>query len=334
MSYDRDMVLEELNDGRLFTLSTGRTVEAELVEEDDKQAVLKYELIDDDTYNGVFFSQEDIQYQYDQFKKMEFDVSHGLDHSRESLDQIGDIVDMELKKDGAKLRCFITSRWLKGSYKQDQAHILRKQGKMKYISGGWSGKITFNEEKGRFEIKQPVLREVSSTPTPAKRDAKVQEALDFILSLNHSPKDIEMEDNVMTEKDQEIKPSPEGKGVSEQENKLATLESEYKAQIEAIKTERAEMKARNDADIRAGLIGRAKELGLSEEQFKDVPNAAIETALKVAKEMQVKLLQEREPENQFGGEGNAGLKDGSVEMALHLEKTVFNWGKLDEEATL
>jgi len=155
---------------------------------------------------------------------------------------------------------------------------------------------------------------------PAKQDAKAKEVLQ---SLNHSPNG-NMEDKIMSET-QATEPSPEGKEVSEQVAKLTALENEYKAGIAAMNAERAAIKAKTDAEIRNGLIGRAKELGLSEEVFANASNDAIEVSLKAAKEMQVKLLREREPANQFGGEGNAGLVDGSPEMIDFVAKEYFGF---------
>jgi hypothetical protein len=286
----------------------------------------------------VYFGKDAIRHQYDQFQKKEFEVSHGMDHSRKSLDQLGEVIDMTLREDGEKLRCYVISKWLKGTDNQNQAHILREQGRMKYISGGWSGMITFNREEGRFEIIKPVLREVSSTPTPAKRDAKVQNALEVILSLTQTP----MEESIM-EKDetQEIEPSPEGEEVVEQNAELTALKKEMQAEIEKTKLVRTEFEqAKTDMQAelanqkRASLLERAKEIGLSEAtvtSFKDNTPEEIEMALKVATEVRMGVLSDRDPTIQLGGEDGAALVDGSPEMIAKLEKEFFDWGDLDDE---
>lgn len=166
--------------------------------------------------------------------------------------------------------------------------------------------------------------------------------MEILNSLTHSPNnknegeqdDIEMsqEDKDMSDENQEIEPSDEGKEVSETSAKLAALETEYKAKIEAVDTFIAEKKAMADAEHRVGLLERAKELGLSEELFKDSTNDAIDLALKAAKETQVSELQKREPVNPLGGEGDTKLADGSPEMIELLEKKYFDWGDIPNKA--
>jgi hypothetical protein len=274
------------------------------------------------TYNMFNFSEENLNFMVKEFHQDKNGVvSHGLDHSWKTLEQLGKAYDLVKEGKGKSAKVYAYCELFKETEAQKQAHILFKQGLLKFVSGGWfPTKYKWNEETNTIDIENPKLREISSTPMPAKQDAKQKEILQ---SLNHSPID-NMEDKIMSNENPE-KPSPEGKEVSEQVAKLTALENEYKAGIAAMNAERTAMKAKTDADVRTGLIGRAKELGLSEEVFKDASNDAIEVSLKAAKEMQVKLLREREPVAQFGGEGNAGFVDGSPEMIDFVAKEFYGF---------
>lgn len=308
----------------IIRLSTGRANTVELVEDNDESETykIKFELMDVGTYNMFNFSEENLNFMVKEFHQDKNGVvSHGLDHSWKTLEQLGKAYDLVKEGKGKSAKVYAYCELFKETEAQKQAHILFKQGLLKFVSGGWfPTKYKWNEETNTIDIENPKLREISSTPMPAKQDAKQKEILQ---SLNHSPID-NMEDKIMSNENPE-KPSPEGKEVSEQVAKLTALENEYKAGIAAMNAERAAIKAKTDAEIRTGLIGRAKELGLSEEVFKDASNDAIEVSLKAAKEMQVKLLREREPVAQFGGEGNAGFVDGSPEMIDFVAKEFYGF---------
>ena len=326
-------MIDELNETGMFTLSTGRKIEVELIEDKGDHTLMKFELIDNDTYNGVYFSKEAIEYQYEQFQKKEFTVSHGMDHSRKTLDQLGEVVEMKLEyegKDNSKVRCFIISKIYKETKAQEQAHILLDQGLLNYISGGWSGRIIFDFEIGRFEIQKPLFRESSSTPTPAKRDATVQNVLDVILSLTQAP---DLEDDIMSEEpveEQVIEPSEEGEEI-EQSAELKTLKEEMQAEVKRTKELNDKIVAERTENKKAELMKRAKELGLSEELFTDSTPKEMELALTAAKELQVSELAKREPEFQLGGEDGSALQDGSPEMIAELEKKYYDWGDLGDE---
>lgn len=337
--HNPEEMLDELNKEGMFTLSTGRKIPVELVEENDDHTLMKFELIDNETYNGVYFSKEAIEHQHAEFHKREFTVSHGMDHSRKTLEQLGEVTDMTLKYEGKdKVRAFITSKIYKETDAQQQAHILLGQELLNYISGGWSGKFAYDFDKSRFEIVKPLFRESSSTPTPAKRDATVQNALDVILSLTES---INLEESNMSDKEetQEItEPSQEGEEVVEQDAELTTLKKEMKAELDAMKAQTEEYK-KATADVKANLeqsqkvslLERAKELGLPEEQFEGKTSEEIKFALEVANKVKMETLRERDPSIVFGGEGNVGLVDGSDEMVAKLEKEFFDWGDLEDD---
>jgi hypothetical protein len=324
---------KELFDDGIIRLSTGRASSIELVEDSDDSDTytIKFELMDVGTYNMFNFSYENLQFMVKDYEKDSIGVvSHGLDHSWKTLEQLGKVSDLELVGKGKSAKVIATSELFKETEAQKQAHILFRQGLLKFVSGGWfpTG-MSWNEESNTIDLTDPKLREISSTPMPAKQDAK---ALEVLNSLNHSPKPITKKEDKPMENENPTEPSPEGKEVSEQVAKLTALETEHRAELEAIRKERAEMKATADNERRVSLLERAAELGLSEELFKEQSNDAIEVSLKAAKEMQVKLLKEREPVTHFGGEGSAGLSDGSPEMVNLLEKQFFGGFLYDEEA--
>jgi len=314
-------------DGEMIRLSTGKANTIELVEDNDELPTykIKFELMDVGTYNMFNFNEKNLDFMVKEFNEDNNGVvSHGLDHSWKTLEQLGRVYEVVKEGTGKSSKVFALSELYKETEAQKQAHILFKQGLLKFVSGGWfPEKYVWNDETNSIDITNPKLREISSTPMPAKQDAKQKEILQ---SLNHSP----MEESDMTEEiENKEKPSSEGMEVSEHEAKLAALENEYKAKLAEADEMVTAMKAKADADLRVSLTQRAVELGLSEELFKDSTNDAMELALKAAKEVQVSELQKREPENQFGGEGNTTLKDGSPEMIALLEKEYLDWGDID-----
>jgi hypothetical protein len=190
---------------------------------------------------------------------------------------------------------------------QKEALILFGQGLLNYISGGWKGKIAFNEDKGRFEIKQPVLLEISSTPVPAKKDAKVKEILN---SLNQAP--IEMEDIGMSDEQQTQSQEPPAQGASEKENpKFSLLEAE-------VATVKATLKAQADkveASEREALIAKGvTELGLTAEAFKGMSSQEIKSSLSVANMAVMAALKDKEPTIGLGA-GAIKEKEGTPEAA-------------------
>lgn len=333
---------QEMSDD-LIHLSMDKPSKIELVEDNSELSTykIKFELIDIGEYNKFDFTSETLDYMVKAFAEDDVEVvSHGLDHSVKTLEQLGRVYDVQRVEENGKSKVVVFSELFKETEAQKQAHILFRQGLLNFVSGGWKPKsFIWNDEKNNITIVEPKLKEVSSTPVPAKRDAK---ALEILNSLTHSPNnenegeqdDIEMtqEDKDMSDENPEIEPSDEGKEVSETSAKLAALETEYKAKIEAVDTFIAEKKAKADAEHRVGLLERAKELGLSEELFKDSTNDAIDLALKAAKETQVSELQKREPVNPLGGEGDTKLADGSPEMIELLEKKYFDWGDIPNKA--
>ena len=320
-----DDINEKLK-AQVIRLSTGRASSIELVEDIDESATykIKFELMDVGTYNMFNFNEENLKFMVDEFNADKNGVvSHGLDHSWNTLDQIGKVFELQLEGTGKKTKVFALSELYKETPNQLQAYTLFKQGLLKFVSGGWFPEsYAWNDETDSIDITNPKLREISSTPMPAKQDAKQKEILQ---SLNHSP----MEESGMTEEiETEITPSGEGLEVSEHEAKLATLEKAYIAKLAEADTMVAEMKAKADADVRVSLVQRAVELGLSEELYKDCTNKEFEFALKAAKEVQVSELQKREPENQFGGEGNGQtFADGSPEMIDFVAETYYGFPK-------
>ena len=325
--------MPELN-GEMIRLSMDRPSVIELVEDNAESDTykIKFELMDVGTYNMFNFNEENLDFMVKEFEQDGNGVvSHGLDHSWKTLEQLGKVFKIVKEGEGKNAKVFAFSELYKETDAQKQAHILFKQGLLKFVSGGWfPSSYKWNEETETIDITNPKLREISSTPMPAKQDAKAREVLQ---SLNHSPKienkekneiDLSKEDTIMSEETQ-TEPSTEGQEVSEQVAKLTALQNEYKASIEANNKFMAEMKAKADADHRISLMERAKELGLSAETFTDVSNDAIEVSLKVAKEVQVSELQKREPVNLFGGEGHAQFADGSPEMVDYVAKTFYGF---------
>lgn len=334
---DKDDIMNTLgNDG--IRLSTGKATHVELVEDDEEKPTykIKFELMDVGVYNIVHFTEENLKFMVSEFNRDKNGVVfHGLDHSWDTLDQIGKIYELQLEGKGKRTKVFALSELYKETPAQIHSHTLFKQGLLKFVSGTWfPTKYSWNEKENHIDIEEPKLREMSSTPMPAKEDAKQKEILN---SLNHAPN---MEESNMTEDNQDNnEPSREGEDVVEQSAELTALKKEMQAEIEATKKVRESLEQAT-ADLqsgiadtkRASLLEGAKELGLSEESIaEDKSNDEIEFALKVAKEVRMKLLEERDPTIQLGGEDGTALQDGSPEMIVKLEKEYFDWGDLNQQ---
>ena len=139
----------------IFTLSMNVAQNVELVEDEKDYSMFKFELIDNKEYNGVHFTVNGVKHQHDEFHSHDFVIPHGLDHSQKTLDQLGQVVDMMLVEEGEDVRAFIISKIFKETDAQKQAQILFRQGNLNYISGGWSGKLSYNGELDRFEFNNP-----------------------------------------------------------------------------------------------------------------------------------------------------------------------------------
>ena len=335
---DQDDIMAKLvNDG--VRLSTGKATKIKLVEDDDEKPTykIKFELMDVGIYNMVHFTEENLKFMVSEFNRDKNGVVfHGLDHSWDTLDQIGKVYELQLEGKGKKTKVFALSELYKETPAQRHSHTIFKQGLLKFVSGTWfPTKYAWNDEENHIDIEEPKLREMSSTPMPAKEDAKQKEILN---SLNHAPNIVE-ELDMADETPEPEQPSPEGDKVVEQSAELTTLKKEMQAELEATKTARqgleqatAEMQSQIADTKRASLLEGAKELGLSEESIaEDKTNDEIEFALKVAKEVRMKLLEERDPTIQLGGEDGTALQDGSPEMIVKLEKEFFDWGDLDQQ---
>ena len=330
---DNDDIMNKLEtDG--IRLSTGKPISVELVEDDEDSSTykIKFELMDVGVYNMFNFTEENLKFMVSEFQRDKNGVvSHGLDHSWDTLDQIGKVFDLQLEGKGKKTKVFALSELYKETPAQEQSHTLFKQGLLKFVSGGWfPTKYIWNDEENHIDIEDPKLREISSTPMPAKEDAKQKEILN---SLNHAP----MEELDMTDENQDKQePSQDGEEVIvEQDAELIALKQEMSAEIEAAKKARTKMEEhvanvtakQTEAEV-ASLMERAKELGLSEDLFKDGDTykspEAIRLALTAAKELKVELLSEQEPKVVLNGEGIT-LQNGTPEMADHLLKTHMPW---------
>jgi rubrerythrin len=296
---------------------------------------IKFELIDVGEYNQFAFSLENLDYMVKEFVSDTIGVvSHGLDHSRKTLEQLGKVYELKLEGSGGDAKVYAFSELYKETETQKQAYILFKQGLLNFVSGGWVPKrFVWNEEKNNIGLVEPKLKEISSTPVPAKSDAK---ALEVLNSLNQAPME---EYNMADENPNENNPSPEeGEEIVEQSDKTIALSKELQAELNAVKAARKEMEdelasvkaAKEQAEV-ATLMEKAKSLGLSEDLFKDKSPDAIKLALEAAKEIQVSELAKREPEITLGGADGTVLADGSEEMAAELEKRYFDWGDLKQQ---
>ena len=330
----------------LFSFS--KPINVEFVEdgEDDggKFSIRKFELIDNDVYNSVFWGVDDVVYQYDKFKARDYTVSHGLDHSWNTMDQLGPVLDMKLiyNDDKTSVKAIITSKHYKRTNVQEQAQILFEQEQLNFISGGWAARITYNEDEGRFEVVKPVLREVSSTPVPAKTDARrLEQALGQLNLSAISPK----EENNMPEKPNEDPiegtdvenqvtppaptpvPAPEPAPVSRQE-------------FDALKEDLAANKKMQNEAKRVDLIKDGVELGLDEKRFEGLSNKELEATIQLTKEAVAIALKDKTPEHALGGPVGgmppgmmqgydlskyAGLEEGSEELAQKILETEMPW---------
>lgn len=330
-----DNELQKLHDN-LIHLSIERPSKIELVEDllESPTYKIKFELMDVAEYNRFEFTLENLQFMVKEFKEDDVGlVSHGLDHSLKTLEQLGKVYDLQFDDSTGKARVFAFSELFKETEAQKQAYILFKQGLLNFVSGGWKPKKFFwNDKKDNISMVEPKLKEISSTPVPAKRDAKIQDVLN---SLNNAP---EMEEiitdaipeNNLEEKDmteeQVTKPSPEGdeiKGLRAEFTALKTEVDTTKKELEATKNEQM-------AQNKVSLLARAKELGLAEDDFKGMNNAEIEKSLSVANKVQMSTLRKSNPDIPIGAEGQS-FADGSTEMAKFLEKKYFDWGDVPAE---
>lgn len=276
---------------------------------------LKIELIDDDTYNGLYWAPEQLASMLQEFKKGDRHVSHGLDHSHKTLEQLGHVYDMEMIKENGKTRVNVFSENFKETAVQKEVLILFKQGLLNYISGGWKGRIVFNEEKGRFEIINPVLLEVSSTSVPAKKDARVLEILNSLQAPFSLDED--SEENNMPDETQGKTPPPPGESGAEDTKRLTLLEAEVKT----LKETTLEQAKRVEAAERTALIAKGVELGLAVEDFKEMSNAEIQSSLSIANKAIVVALRGIDPTTELGAGASSTGKDGTPEMAAELLKT-------------
>ena len=302
-----------------ITLSMGKPTNIELVEDTEDFKLLKFELIDVGTYNGVEFDEQFITEQFEAFKKMQSDgivIPHGLDHSKRTLDQLGQVVDMEIVGKGSNRKAVVISKIFKETLAQKQAHILFNQGNLNYISGGWTGKLIYNDENNNFKIRNGVLREVSSTPVPAKQDARLLEVLNSLGSRSH--KNTNDENDTSEELDMNEKPTeqPSPEGAEEHGDEFTAL----KEKVELTATELAEIKARQEEQLRATLLMRGSELGLSADLFEGKSPSEIEFALEVANEAVVVALRDKEPTTGLGGAGDGAIQDGTPEAVAKLRE--------------
>lgn len=325
---DGVLVSEEI----AMTISNGKVGQFQCLDERSNEniRVMRFELMDNEQlYNGVRFPKEALQHQVDVFNKKEFLVTHGMDHSWNVRDQLGKVMEMELKVKGDVATVFITSEHYKETPAQIDAETLFKQGLLDSISGGWRAGIAWNEETEEYEVYKPILREVSSTPVPAKTDAKKLENVCMALQNQISTtektagseediplEELDMKDEIKTQDPKE--PSP-GEGKEEASAKIDTALNERQDTLEQ---EFADMKARQIATERTDLLGKAAELGLAETEFEGQPNAAIEFALQVANKVKMSTLRASDPDIVLGGEDQQ-MADGSPEMVDYLCKNIY-----------
>lgn len=307
-----------------LSLSNMKSGAFETIKDEDDMRVMQFELMDNKKlYNGVRFPKEALEHQYNVFQEAGFPVFHGLDHSGKTLDQLGEVFEMGIEysgEDNEFATVIITSKHFKETYAQKQAAILFDQGMLNFISGGWRARVTFNDDTEEFEVIKPILREVSSTPIPAKTDAKKLENVCASLLSDLLTDDApDMEEYEMTDEIPEPQePSPE-EGAEEQGAEYVAL----KEKVDAIEAE-------SQARTRASLLERAAELGLSADDFEGVPNAVIEKSLEVAKKAVVSALRENRPDTPIGGEGDEAFKDGSPEMLEFLDKNIYRSDLLED----
>lgn len=299
---------------------------------DENKRIMRFELMDNaEKYNWVRFPFEALQHFVDVFNKKEFLVTHGMDHSGNVRDQLGKVIEMELVKEGDIGTVFIVSEHYKETTAQKEAETLFQQGLLDSISGGWSAGIAWNEETEEYEIYKPVLREVSSTPVPAKKDATRIENVCMALK-NYSPKKVNNDDKQdeipkeefeMPGEDEKPTETPDEGGKVEQSAEFVALQKQ--AEANALKL--AEMQKSQDSSVRASLMKEAAELGLSEEEFKDMPNSTIQASLEVANKVKMSTLRNNVPGIPLGGEDGAEFDDESPEMQKFLMDNIYRVGQ-------
>lgn len=318
------MVSEEFT----MSLSNGKEGKFESLDEksDENKRVMKFELMDNaELYNGVRFTKEAMQHQLDVFNKGEFLVTHGMNHSGNVRDQLGKVMEMEMTEEGDVATLFITSEHYKETIAQREAETLFQQGLLDSISGGWRASIAFNTETEEYEVYKPMLREVSSTPVPAKTSAKTIENVCMNLrnqistteTTEEGEEHIPMEELYMEPKDENPEPIVEPSGEGEKVEKGVELQP-LDAEKAAILTERMDaFEANQDATIKASLLERAVEFELSEDDFKGQSNATIEFALKVANKVRMSTLRVCNPDNPLGGEGDSSSEMTTEEITAN-----------------
>ena len=317
-----------------LSMSTGKAGKFEFLDErsDDTKRVMRFELMDNkELYNGVRFTKEALQHQLDVFNENKFLVTHGMDHSGKVLDQLGKVFEMEMEEEGEFTTIFITSEHYLKTEAQKQATILFDQGLLDYISGGWRASIAYNEDTKEYEVYKPVAREVSSTPIPAKTNAKTIENVCMALQYD-SPKKVNNDDKQdeipkeefeMPGEDEKPTETPDEGGKVEQSAEFVALQKQ--AEANALKL--AEMQKSQDSSVRASLMKEAAELGLSEEEFKDMPNSTIQASLEVANKVKMSTLRNNVPGIPLGGEDGAEFDDESPEMQKFLMDNIYRVGQ-------
>jgi len=312
---EKEMKISEEFD---LTLSNGKIGKFEFLEDesDESKRVMRFELMDNaELYNGVRFTQEALQHQLDIFNENRFLVTHGMDHSGDILDQLGKVMKMDMTVVGDIATVSIVSEHYKDTFAQQEAEKLFKQGLLDSISGGWRCSIAYNEETDEYEVYKPMLREVSSTPVPAKTNATTieneQTIQDMCMSLrNSNPKMMKKEEEGETDEEipMEELDMPENEEPIQQTSPEVTekVSADFTALQERVNAQEVsfqEMKSSQEATIRASLIEKAIELGLSEEDFTDASNDVIERSLKVANKVKMSTLRGSDPDIPLGDDG-------------------------------
>lgn len=312
-----------------MSLSNGKLGKFECLDDrsNEDTRVMRFELMDNaELYNGIRFPVEALQHQVDVFNEKNFLVTHGMDHSGNVRDQLGKVIEMEIEKNGELATIYIVSEHYKETPAQKDAETLYQQGLLDSISGGWRCGIAWNDETEEFEVYKPILREVSSTPIPAKKDATVIENVCMALK-NYSPKTMKKDEQKMTdqipkeelemEKENDI-PEPSDEGKVEHSAELIALNK----RMDARDAEFAEMKESQEAAIKESLMEKASKLGLSEESFVDKTPEQIQFALEVAEKVKMSTLRENNPGIPLGEDGQE-IDGESPEMQDYLFKNIY-----------
>ena len=289
-----------------MSLSNGKLGKFEFLEDksDDSKRVMRFELMDNrELYNGVRFTADALRYQADVFNEGKFKVTHGMDHSGNVRDQIGLVTEMSLEEVDGIVTAFIVSEHFKETLAQREAETLYKQGLLDSISGGWSASIAFNENSEEYEVYKPILREVSSTPVPAKKDATAIENVCMALR-NYSPTNVNDEEKDEIPKEEFDMPddenTPETPEVTVEQSAEFTA---LKVQADANAKKLEELQASQEASVVASLMDRAAELGLPAEDFENKSPEAIRFALGVANKVRMSTLRENNPDIPLGDNG-------------------------------